>query len=499
MVDRIGSYELNQSTCFVNDNYDVSQLSSFISHNLVPYLKNINSSDYLKINIIGSPSDAGFVFKLSIKGITINDIDVNQCYALKIMPYTNTYPDNRNELYFADFFSKKNDNNFAVVYYQEENVNLRRSPNFEIENEEIRCITDIPIKDWYKGSNSSIKIEKHTKIYENVIEYNDSQEPKYSKEIFLCDIMVSRLYWGDLISFINNIIEVKSPEKNEINRCENNDFCGVLNEIKINVSDWKSMLLKILDTVKIMREDNVIHNDLHCGNILLDFNGTPVIHDFGLTRMYLPPINDIQLYFGDTCDFSKLINAIEQETRNGTLNPEVTAYLINVRDKFNAYIMTLYNVNTPIEHIGMTSLRLRRQHENIELTEEFKLKRNILFDNLKEIILSDVEVEEFNIKVELAKLDIVSDMTYNNFKLLKRRYMSDQDQTKVAVYRKILKWWDEHREIEVKFSGGEILKLKKRINKKYKYIKTRKIKKPMKTRKIKKPMKTRKIKKTRKT
>jgi predicted unusual protein kinase regulating ubiquinone biosynthesis (AarF/ABC1/UbiB family) len=58
-----------------------------------------------------------------------------------------------------------------------------------------------------------------------------------------------------------------------------------------------------------MRTYNIIHNDLHCGNILLDFNSYPIIHDFGAT--HLSPINEYQLYLGDSIDFFRLMGNIK--------------------------------------------------------------------------------------------------------------------------------------------------------------------------------------------
>jgi len=91
---KIGDYELTQPVCFVNDNYDPVQLSHYLRGNLESFLLNIDSTQNLRINVIGSPSDAGFVFKLMFNGITIHGQNVHQCYALKIMPYTTENPNN---------------------------------------------------------------------------------------------------------------------------------------------------------------------------------------------------------------------------------------------------------------------------------------------------------------------------------------------------------------------------------------------------------------------
>jgi serine/threonine protein kinase len=462
---KIGDYELTQPVCFVNDNYDPVQLSHYLSGNLGSFLLNIDSTQNLKINVIGSPSDAGFVFKLTFNGITIHGQNVHQCYALKIMPYTTETPNNDSELFFAEFVSQLNPDRFALLYYKVASVNLQ--------SDSANGVINVPLSTWYRSGGSS-KIVKHKAIYDKVLEFNATH--RFQETTFLCDIIVSRLYWGDLIAFINNEISpitsiTEESKTSRFTRCNNIDYCGILKEIKNNIFGWKQMLTTILETIYLMREKNIIHNDLHCGNILLDFNGQPIIHDFGKTMCYMPPENQMQLFYMDTLDFRKLINALYLETSNHTLNEDVYSYIKNLSENVNRYVSELFDTTQPETEFGLTVLEIEGRTytfpEN-KMSEELKSTRDDLFKTLIMLVNTDYTEVEFNKEKFMAEIGLPSDITYDEFKNVKtKRKMVD----KITRYNEIKQLWEESLKTT---AGGSRLSRKIKINKKRKTKKRRK-------------------------
>lgn len=449
-----GRYEPTQS-CFVQDDYNTAQLSAYLNLHLVDFLKNIEEEPKFLVNVIGSPSEAGFVFKLKFNGITIDGREVMQCYALKIMPITLKYPENKNELFFADYLSKLDGKKFALVYYKAESINLERKDH---------CITNIPVEYWYIGSHAPDKIEKHKQIYYNVLEYNNTNGRK--EETFICDIMVSRLYWGDLLAFINDPIQQTQGVIDTISsRCEHVDFCGRLNSIKNSVEGWKELLIKILDTLQLLRENNIIHNDLHCGNILLDFDGTPVLHDFGLTRSYSPPKNVDSLYYGDTLDIRKLLNAISQEVVNTNLNECVSFYLNAITVEVNKYCQELKIVDMPFERTGLQVQELTRSFNPVtmQMDESLKPVRNELFYTLKSIINADYVKPEFNLEAKLNELGVPLTTGYEAFLTLKQQLYRHG---KKELFNEIKCWWSTNPTAVV--TGGRKHYKKRKTNKKQK-------------------------------
>jgi serine/threonine protein kinase len=444
-----GSYEPTQS-CFVQDDYNTNQLSAYLKSYLVDFLNNIEADPKFRVNVIGSPSEAGFVFKLKFNGIPIDGREVMQCYALKIMPITLKYQENKNELFFADYLSKLDGKKFALVYYQAESINLERKDH---------CITNIPVENWYIHSHAPDKIEKHKQIYDNVVVFNNTNGRK--GETFICDIMVSRLYWGDLLAFINYPIQ-QTQGGIVSSRCEHVDFCGRLNSIKNSVEGWKELLIKILDTLQLLRENNIIHNDLHCGNILLDFDGTPVLHDFGLTRPYSPPKNVDSLYYGDTLDIRKLLNAISQEVVNMNLNECVSFYLNAITVEVNKYCQEELKI---VDTTGLEVQELTRSFNPVTMPMDEYLKqvRNELFHTLKHIINADYVKPEFNLEVKLNELGVPLTTGYEVFLTLKQQLYRDG---KKELFNEIKCWWSTNPTAVV--TGGRKHYKKRKTNKKQK-------------------------------
>lgn len=458
MSNQIKKYELNQPQCILRDNLDIIQINTYLSRNLVKFLKNMSTNLAIEINIIGSPSDAGIVFKLTFNDITIEGTKVIQCYALKIMPYTIEQSNNDNEIYFTNLLSNINNNQFAMFYFSEPTI-------FNFGNSD--SVIGKSIEEWYNVSNAGVKIEKHKKLYNEVRQYNTSIG--INENLFNCDIMVSRMYWGDLIVFINN--PIKSFETDEASvtftRCKNIDLCGRLNNLKINVKEWQKFMIGILRSIKIMRDNNIIHNDLHCGNILLDFDGTPIIHDFGKTLLYNIPTNKDQLYYGDTTDFRKLLNSLRLEIYNGTLNDEVTYYLNELIIHIEDYIKTLYNIHQPVDEINLKEQIIDRRtiiKRQPDISEELRLLRNKLFLNLIKLINTKYTKPEFNLIKMLNKYDI--DNTYEITPNISKEHFQTKRKTFIRKGKK-----HAYDDIISNWKGGnskKLIKSKKKNNKKVK-------------------------------
>ena len=395
------AYELHQTSCRLPaDDFHLIQV--FFKNNIVNYLNDM-SNDTIQVNVIGSPSDAGVVFK-------INHHDLG-CFALKLMPIFDS--DGRNELTFSQLLSKNFPTRFPVVYCQAAHVSLLRTSG---------SVIGIPAKNWYSGSTAnSLKFEKHQKLYDEVVKFN--QKMNYPDNAFHCNILVSRLYWGDLLAFFHsNMISASSSSSSSslstFNRCEQSDPCRVLSRMKDDVPSWKRILTTILDSIHILRKWNIIHGDLHCGNVLLEFDGTPIIHDFGTTQFYSTPKNRIQLGYSDTVDFRKLMNAILLEVDPGTL---LGKYLKDVVEKTDAYVGTLYDIHMPVTDIGILPVAENRDGK---LSPDLKGARKAIQVALKVIVVeTEVEDDTQELRRLLQLLNLSPNITLKELNSEKRRFL----------------------------------------------------------------------------
>jgi hypothetical protein len=54
--------------------------------------------------------------------------------------------------------------------------------------------------------------------------------------------------------------------------------------------EWKRVVYQVIKGIQDMQAYmNIIHNDMHFGNVLLTASNTALIHDFGLARVVAPP------------------------------------------------------------------------------------------------------------------------------------------------------------------------------------------------------------------
>jgi serine/threonine protein kinase len=103
--------------------------------------------------------------------------------------------------------------------------------------------------------------------------------------------------------------------------------------------EWIVMLKSIFRSIKKMHELGIIHNDLHLGNVLVKYDETPAIHDFG-ESMYVHdvPLRDLEpLVFND---YKKFIDSIAFKKYLNRFPPRIAELLMSLRRQFDTRILT---------------------------------------------------------------------------------------------------------------------------------------------------------------
>ena len=217
-----------------------------------------------RLAVIGSPSDNAIVFKVTIAR--------RGCLVVKVMPLYETDEDNQSELDCAVFLGQFK--GFAEAY------------GTHIVDMSHSFVVNLPSSFWYGDRRDEDSIEK-AQLHDDLIdEALDAQDGRMR-----VDILVSRLYRCDLIVFF---------EDAHFRR-------------RRDVSTVREMLRRLLDSIRTMRSYGFIHHDLHAGNVLLDTDHMPVVHDFGKTRRYATPRHVDQLLLQDSIDWRRVLRAIQFE------------------------------------------------------------------------------------------------------------------------------------------------------------------------------------------
>jgi len=257
-------------------------------------LKEISNKNLLNCEIdikqrIGMESTMGEVFKISFS----KDNDLLQI-AAKILPIINdsSFKNNEKEIRFAveasELVLKNKSVYFPIVYdfkqcsethFYEENIsstsnkiksyNLRFGVNTfmlkSLRYQQMRVLLNLNVE-------SDIK-EKILKLKKNLLDPNTIVE-KLNLNVKLPDKIQSHILFSELACFdLNYYI----------------DFLFQKNELNFKILHY--LLLHIFLAIKDMIvELNLLHNDLHLGNILLindtssEIGYLPLIHDFGKSR-----------------------------------------------------------------------------------------------------------------------------------------------------------------------------------------------------------------------
>lgn len=197
------------------------------------------------ISQIGSVSRNAYVFKIQ----TDNDYA-----AAKILLLTNKYSQDSisNEINIAKKLSEKCD---CVPKYISYHYCSSFEPSKHILNSFLYR-TALKYKFLTEETKDMSKREKI--IYEKEkLDDNFRLDPyKYGTDV-QCYILISELASGDLRQIATNY--------------------------ELTVDNWESIIQKILICISKIHDENLSHNDLHLGNILIKnlYNLEPLIHDFG--------------------------------------------------------------------------------------------------------------------------------------------------------------------------------------------------------------------------
>lgn len=255
---------------------------------------------------IGSDSVAGLVYLAKINGLST---------ALKIMPIVNnkSFANNQDEIKIAKLFSNIVLNQqtiyFPIVYDSYYCTDVVYPIN----------TTLLPVAFKYNVDRALLSLFEE-KMNNQQLNINKAKQRKFTvdnnaKELS-SDKNFMQKYIDDCVNWFNNNYKMYGlPEKNEITKeilesklkpeLEGNILISELANMDLKqfvenhldthqiIPDnvWFSILEQVLNGINIMQQNNVIHYDLHLGNVLLlmkndDF--TCLIHDFGNSSIKMP-------------------------------------------------------------------------------------------------------------------------------------------------------------------------------------------------------------------
>ena len=216
-----------------------NKVAGNFSQNLIFKHGNINV-----IERIGSESSEGEVYRIHIQG---------QEYAGKIMPINSAYSVEKNENEISISKELSNLTYFPIVYTSIFSENTKY-------NEKSLFLEDSYKYFLFKRENMSKRIRY---LYRNM----NLQELQNVFPIPLqieAHVLISEITYSDLRQF----------------RCGNENI-------------WIFIILDVLKGIKYLNEEkNILHGDLHCGNVLIKVNDkneiqTPLISDFGKSKRCL--------------------------------------------------------------------------------------------------------------------------------------------------------------------------------------------------------------------
>ena len=141
-----------------------------------------------------------------------------------------------------------------------------------------------------------------------------------------CDILISELAQMDLKQFIQNHLEASKIISN---------------------SEWSNILRQVTRGIRDLLINNVIHNDLHMGNVLCN-NGAILIHDFGKS--------EIMIHFEKNDQSKDIVNFISNiisypfGTADGATKyarETMSVEFYNYLEKLHVYILEKEKENDP--------------------------------------------------------------------------------------------------------------------------------------------------------
>ena len=272
---------------------------------------------------IGSDSFFAFVYKITLN-VFIKDKKVKVSAAAKIIPNIGTNNEIDNEINIAQILSKtvyeEKSRYFPILYrvVRCENTiypfeNLYNKPN--IQNYILNKFLD-------ESSKKQLIKTIHEKDIKNDIDIANLLIKKIKEQKIIVTIpsviLIYELAWGDLRSYINitNKLTVNIP---------------ILTDIKLI-----EIIKDVIKAIITMQKHNIIHNDLHTGNILIlakksknnPLKIIPLVHDFGKSEVI---VYNNREYSTDIVNFLRLLLL---EIENNKKFKNTISYII----KLNTFI-----------------------------------------------------------------------------------------------------------------------------------------------------------------
>ena len=255
---------------------------------------------------------------------------------------------------------------YGCIYYPgftcKGNTSKAKKYITKLELKDKTTINEIEISKIIKKIKNSAKyfstIEKHCEIKLNTFK-------KKNIQLSECDVVNNNdfIYNDFILSYIKYI-----PSK---------DIDNYISSIEIPliyITKILNSLNTIITTIKILNKNNIIHFDLHGGNILYDLKtNRPIIIDFGLS---INVNNIISITKGKTnIDFYKLKRSIfHYSPKHFNYAPEI---------HFITYLLNNYNESTNLSNEILTSNYLNIFIKDI-------ISNNIIFQNYYKYKMSDV-------------------------------------------------------------------------------------------------------------
>jgi len=354
--------ETNLCDCYSK----INEENVFNENNLNDNLKNNCSLLNIKKQI-GSDSVAGIVYLTEINNISC---------ALKIMPIINneSVNNNQNEINIAKLVSKlviqNKSKHFPIVYGSYECNDIVYPINCKFLPDSFKYAVDEKIYQIFEEKlnkfNTPITAAKKRmfkiKISKNDIDKNDNFTEKYINETikwFNENYQSYGLPNGNEIS--KNDVSPQLKGNLLISELANMDLKQFienhLNENKIIHDDvWFDIFTQVLNGINDLQNNNIIHEDLHLGNVLLLIKNnifTYLIHDFGSSK--IKDVNNFNWNEDDrSFDILKFIDSIlNYKFGNGMVSTNVMSekmklftnellnYATNNKSQSNEYIQKL--------------------------------------------------------------------------------------------------------------------------------------------------------------
>ena len=258
----------------------------------------IKDNDWNKITVverIGSESSEGEIYRVELQGIQ---------YAGKIMPIISdkSYEKNENEISIAKELS--GNSYFPKVFAAGFCTKTKYNENSKFfENSYKYFLFEKVCEDM----NRAIKIRTKHKYKDTTVK---ELKKIYSEEVTIgSHVLISEIAFADL-----------------------RQICKYY---YVSEKIWKEIILRVLQGIKYLNEDkNILHGDLHCGNILIkiDDKTSPLIHDFG---------KSIRTNF---LTIEERITDPEKFLYDLTLHPDVPISLKEKLEEILKYIRTITTV-----------------------------------------------------------------------------------------------------------------------------------------------------------